>query len=251
MNLPLFDTFAITDIGTKRINNEDVIATLPSHGFFAIADGIGGHKAGEIAAKVATNELINFVSKYLDPKNPLSQQQIISSLHLGIIQANKKVYDLAKEKIDFQGMGTTLCCLHVYKDIITYANVGDSRLYRFRQDNIIQLTKDHSLIANIPNDQIKDHFPHKNIITRAIGACSFIEPSINSEKFLAEDIYLLCTDGLSDFLSSDELNIILKKAKKNDIDGTDIDDAVKKLIEAAKNKGSRDNISAVLIQIKK
>lgn len=143
------ESFGHSDIGTVRPNNEDVIAHLPKHNFYVVADGMGGHKAGEVAAKEATDELCSIVSVNLNPKNPLTQNEIVSHLQKAISAANKKVYFLGQENLQYKGMGTTICCAYFYKDTVTYAHVGDSRIYLWRQNSIRQLTVDHSLITQL------------------------------------------------------------------------------------------------------
>ena len=250
MKNPIVESYGLSDIGTIRANNEDVIASLPSHRFFAIADGMGGHKAGEIASKEATNELIASIMELLSPKNKksLSQKQIVLNLKEAIYKANRKVFSLGQENISFKGMGTTLCCLYLHKNNITYAHVGDSRVYLFRENNLKQLTKDHSLISDLQSSgqlNINDDIPpnYKNIITKAIGIHIDINPSINFEKCYPKDRFLMCTDGLSDYLSNENISYIINSSASNKI-------AIKKLIEAAKKNGSRDNISGLIIEIK-
>ena len=250
MKIPIIESYGLSDIGTIRANNEDIIAALPSHYFFAIADGMGGHKAGEIAAKEATDELIASVMEFLSFKKqkPFTNDQIVTYLTKAIDKANKKVFILGKENLCFKGMGTTLCCLYLHGEYITYAHVGDSRVYLFRNNKLIQLTKDHSLISDLKasgqmNNNETIPLSYKNIITKAIGTNINIQPSIKVEKYYPKDRFFMCTDGLSDYLSSEEITYIIKDSYNNK-------SAIKKLIEAAKNNGSRDNISGLLIEIK-
>lgn len=250
MKIPVIESYGLSDIGIIRPNNEDVIATLPSHNFFAIADGMGGHQAGEVAAKEATDELMASVMDLLNKRHPepLSQKQIISLLSTAIEKANKKVFIMGQENSSFRHMGTTICCLYFHNHWMTYAHVGDSRAYLFRNNKLIQLTKDHSLVAELwsgenisTNERLQ--LPYKNIITKAIGTNINITPSINIEEYFVKDRFLMCTDGLSDYLSSDEIAHIIQTSPSNKL-------AVKKLIESAKNNGSRDNISSLLIEVK-
>jgi PPM family protein phosphatase len=249
MKIPIIESYGLSDIGTIRPNNEDVIASIPSHNFFVVADGMGGHKAGEIAAKEATDELIASVTEFLNQKKqkPFSQKQVIGNISKAIENANRKVFTLGQENINFRGMGTTLCCLLLHNGWVTYAHVGDSRIYLFRQKKLIQVTDDHSLLSEIsPGGFLtNEHPPHpfKNIITRAIGTHLTIEPSIKIDNYYLQDRFLLCTDGLSDYLSDEEMANMIESNPTTE-------EAVKKLIESAKNKGSRDNISGLLIEIK-
>lgn len=246
MKFPIINSYGLSDIGTTRSNNEDIIASLPSHNFFAIADGMGGHNAGEIAAKEATDELLASVMEFLNPSNQIffTSKQIIFYIHQAIAKANKKVFTLSQENISFRGMGTTLCCAYFHNNNVTYAHVGDSRVYLLRDDQIIQLTKDHSLISSLEESgqTTKNHPSYKNIITKAIGTNLKIEPSIQTEFFFPKDRFLMCTDGLSDYLTNENIFQIINTSDSNKI-------AVNNLIEAAKNNGSRDNISGLLIEI--
>lgn len=246
---PTIEFFGLSDIGLIRPNNEDVIAALPSHRFYTIADGMGGHKAGEIAAKEAVNELITSAVEFLSPpkENVLTQKEIIKSIEMAIAKANHRVYSLGQDNESFKGMGTTMCLLYFNKNYVTYAHVGDSRIYLFRNNNLLQLTKDHSLIEKLQKQRkIKknDFIPknYKNIITKAIGISLNIAPDIKYKKILPNDRFFMCTDGLSDYLPENEIISILKEKLS-------IKHLVKKLIEAAKNKGSRDNISTMLIDV--
>lgn len=249
MKIPVIDSFGLSDIGTIRPNNEDVIALLPSHNFFTIADGMGGHRAGEVAAKEATTELIaSFMEYFTSNEKNFSQKQITSNLVKAIEKANKRVFTLGQENQSFKGMGTTICCLYIYHNWITYAHVGDSRVYLFRKNKLTQLTKDHSLLSELnsiynPSLNRLAPLPYKNIITKAVGTNISVEPSIKIEKYYLKDRFLMCTDGLSDYISNEEISYILSSSESVKI-------AIKKLIEAAKNNGSRDNISGLLIEIK-
>jgi len=230
---PIIKAYGHSDIGRSRSKNEDVLALFPENNFFSIADGMGGHKAGEIAAKEATDEVSNFILNNLKPKFQLSQKKIIDNLTFAINKANKKVFSLGEKNNLFKGMGTTFSCIYFHSNMMTYAHVGDSRIYLFRKNNLIQLTKDHSLMDS----------KAKNIITKAIGTSLILEPEISTQKTEVDDIFFMCTDGLSDFLSKNQIvNIFTNSLSR--------EKSIKNLIEAAKNNGSSDNITSIIIEIK-
>lgn len=238
--------YGTSDIGI-RANNEDLLSFLPEYNFFCIADGMGGHKAGEIAAKEATSEIHRSVIENLHPKNLLSLQNIFSHLQKGFLEANKKVFSLGKEHVSLQGMGTTLTCIYFYQNNAVFAHIGDSRIYLLRGDQLTQITKDHSLFNDfLLKGKIKkeENMPkqYKNIITKAIGAQNTISPDIEHLPCFSKDKYIICSDGLSDFIKEEEIKKILLQSSSKKI-------AVKNLIKTAKMNGSTDNISTLLLEI--
>jgi PPM family protein phosphatase len=241
------ETFGISDIGLVRQNNEDIWAELPEYRFFVLADGMGGHLAGEIAAKEAVTSLSHFVEDFLSQSSePFTNQQLISQIREGITLANRWVYHLSRANEEFYGMGTTLCCFLLYRDTLIYAHVGDSRIYRFR-GQLEQLTQDHSLrrelIGRLGLDEKKaSTLPFKNIITRAIGTSQNVEPEVSSLIIQPGDIYFLCSDGLTDSVSHEEMEDILKKSSS-------VKESCQDLVSTAKAKGGIDNITIVMIKL--
>lgn len=231
--------FGLSDVGPIRPNNEDVWLAVPEASFFAVADGMGGHKAGEIAAKEAVEYLASLV-KQMKGENPL---ELIIDLKKAIEQANRWVYGLSKQRVQWTGMGTTLCCLIWAKKAIIYAHIGDSRIYRLRGKKLELLTQDHSLLAKWLKlgKKSKTPFPYKNVITRAVGTAPSTHPEIDVCPYLPGDLFFLCSDGLSDTLSIQEMEEILNETYQ-------IEMATKKLIERAKFKGSCDNITVLLVK---
>lgn len=236
MDLPYsVESFGISDLGPVRDNNEDVFHEIPLHRFFVLADGMGGHNAGEIAAKEAVHHLSTSVCQFFSSQDTFYHEDLPSQLYQAILKANLWVHALSEQKKELSGMGTTLCCLLVHKESLIYAHVGDSRIYRFRK-NLEQLTEDHSLLNTTPT-------AGKNIITRAVGTNPSVEPDISLSKVEPNDIYFLCSDGLTDFVSDEELTDILIKNRSC------IKTASTRMIETAKNKGSSDNITVLMIKI--
>lgn len=241
--------FGISDIGLVRQNNEDVWAELPEYNFYVLADGMGGHQAGEIAAKEAVNALCHIIKKAFvspeDSKISLEEARLI--IEHAIEMVNGIVFKMGQKDRELKGMGTTLCSLLFHPKGLVYAHVGDSRIYRLRGNKMKQLTKDHSLLRELVdlgqlNEQQATDFLYKNIITKAVGTELYLEPSVHSCDVADEDIYMMCSDGLSDLLSKTEMENIVNKAST-------IQDAAKKLVKAAKDKGGHDNVTVVLAKV--
>lgn len=232
-------SFGITDIGPSRPNNEDVWTALPEIGFFALADGMGGHLAGEIAAQEAIDHLCASIKK-LKPSSPSA---FVSDLRHAIEKANLSVFRLGQKNESYNGMGTTLCCLMHFENTVVYAHVGDSRIYRMRDGKLSLLTQDHSLYAKWQSygKESQTPFPYKNVITKAIGTAPKSDPEIASAELLPGDLFLLCSDGLSDVLTLEELEGHINTAP-------DLPTKGHLLIKAAKIKGSSDNMTLILIQ---
>ena len=234
--------FGLSDIGLSRENNEDVWIACPEIGFFAIADGMGGHRAGEIAAKETIEHLLSSIKKIR------SHSAIDWMIHLrqAIENANQWVYLLGQNHETLNGMGTTLCCVIWIKDAVIYAHVGDSRIYRMRKSKLQLLTQDHSLFAKWLRigKESQTPFPYKNVITRAVGTGSKANPEIAISTHEPGDLFFLCTDGLSDVLSLEDIEKMINHSQ-------DLEEVSKKLIEEAKFKGSSDNITLLMIQSEK
>ncbi len=235
-------SFGLSDIGLSRSNNEDVWVAMPEIGFFALADGMGGHQAGEIAAREAIDHLSSSVKK-IKGGNCL---EITIELRHAIEKANQWVYRLGKKTDTLSGMGTTLCCLIWSEEAVVYAHVGDSRIYLYRDRKLELLTQDHSLFAKWLKIGKKSQtpFPYKNVITRAVGTASRANPEIAAVPHQPGDLFFLCTDGLSDVLS-------IKDMEKTIRASSDLENTSKRLIQRAKIKGSSDNITILMVQSEK
>ena len=240
--LPGLHYCGLSDIGLNRPTNQDVWAAKPELGFFALADGMGGRRAGDVAAQEALQILCESMRRLFISTQQFSIKINVSdSLREAIEQANQWVYKMGCDSPTLLGMGTTLCCLLCIQDTIYYAHVGDSRIYRFRNDRLEQLTRDHSLLAKWLSKKRKNApLPPKNIITRAIGTAKWANPEISSCPFQDGDVFLLCSDGLTDAVHKDELQKILRNARS-------IETASQKMIDSAKKMGSGDNITVLIV----
>lgn len=240
--------FGRSDIGLVRQNNEDVWGQVPELHFYALADGMGGHQAGEIAARLAVSSLSQAIKKRLSTsKEKPSFDKVIELLRRAIIQINAHIHKISVSDKELAGMGTTLCCGLFFEKKLIFAHVGDSRLYRFRNQKLEQLTKDHSLLRELIeqgrlNQQQANDFLYKNIITKAIGTEPKVEPAVEAVELEPEDLYLMCTDGLSDLLSLEEMQELLCRSRNLQATG-------ELLIEAANAKGGKDNITVVLARV--
>jgi PPM family protein phosphatase len=241
--------YGLSDTGLVRQNNEDVWGCVPEHHLYILADGMGGHQAGEVAAREAVLYLCSSVRKALEKESgaELPIEEVVRLLRQTIEETNHFVYEISLSHELLKGMGTTLCILYFHDEYVVHAHVGDSRIYRLRNNNIEQLTQDHSLLrelvdlGKIKNHEVED-FLYKNIITRAIGTDVAVEPAINISLIQPHDIYLLCSDGLSDLLSKDEIEDFLRQPIA-------VEEKVRTLIAAAKQKGGYDNVTVVLVEV--
>lgn len=235
----------LSDVGLVRQNNEDVWAELPELHFYVLADGMGGHLAGEVAAREAVDTFCRIVQKNFKEKKSLDESKEL--IRHALEQVNAHVFKMSRSVPDFKGMGTTLCILYLHDEGVIIAHVGDSRIYRLRKGKLEQMTKDHSLVSELVElGQIAEHqacdFVYKNIITRAIGTESSVEPTVKSVECFPEDTYLLCSDGLSDLLTSAEIEAIMKNQHL-------LSQSAKALVDRAKEKGGHDNITLVMVKI--
>lgn len=236
--LSIKQAISVSDIGVKRIKNEDFFASLIECGFFALADGMGGHKAGEVASKEAINYLCSAIKEVL-----LKNQNSADKKGLGLEikklfeNANEWIYRLSRTHEDYLGMGTTLCSLLIHHEKIFFGNIGDSRIYCLRQKKLYQMTDDHAAIVAQKGAQKKK----RKVLTQVIGSPKEIKPQIGMVDLEKEDLFLICSDGLSDFVTHDYIQLILNS-------NTSLEKKASLLIETAKNQGSNDNITLILIE---
>lgn len=234
---------AATDVGKVRDINQDcvyssveAVGCLPN--LFIVADGMGGHKAGDIASRLTVDSVTSQLSR-------ASGRDYITLINDTIINANEEVINKASESEDYAGMGTTLVVATIFDNVLKVANVGDSRLYVIGED-IIQITRDHSLVEEMVINGQLDRADaridkRKNIITRAIGGERHVEAEMFSVELKPDDIVLMCSDGLSNMVDDEQ---ILQIVREN----PDIEQAAGKLISTANDNGGKDNISVVIVK---
>ena len=236
---------SVSDIGLVRQNNEDYFRILQEEKFFVLADGMGGHQAGEIASKETVDHLCDLFQRHSNLSH-LDLHQAKQLLKEMIQEVNTFVFRLGRENPQLKGMGTTLCCLFLHPDGLIFAHVGDSRIYRSRQGKLEQLTQDHSLLRELIDlgqlsEQQAEGFSYKNIITKAIGTEPFVEPTVVSTSLEEGDILMMCSDGLSDLVSFEGMQEVIAKYPE--------EEATRLLVEKAKKNGGYDNITLILVKV--
>ena len=243
-----------TNVGRKRNHNEDSFTIIEEENLYLVADGMGGHASGEIASQLAIETIKNFFQATgedpdstwpykMDKTRKYEENRLITGIKL----ANLRIFEAAQAEAKYRGMGTTVTAVFFVQEGVYVAHVGDSRIYRFRDGQIEQLTEDHSLL----NDYMKmkkltpeeiEKFPHKNVIVRALGMKETVKVDANFEKPKSGDLYLLCSDGLSGMVPDPEMNDIVQK------NGHDLSQTASKLVQSANDHGGVDNITVVLIR---
>ncbi len=242
-----------TDPGMVRSNNEDAVFVNPGLGLAILADGMGGSNSGEVASAMATTLLANDLKEALASLSPADVGENGEARALGVLQdkiavANGSIYRAADSQPQYSGMGTTLVVALFYDDRVAVAHIGDSRLYRLRAGTLEQLTRDHSLVqlqidSGMLSPEEARRSTHKNVVLRALGVGSEVEPEIHEHRVLPGDIYLLCSDGLHDMVEGKEMTGALRAA------GADLQPAAAELVRMANEHGGRDNISVILVRV--
>lgn len=239
--------FALTNIGVRRNTNQDYayvseqnVGNLPN--ILIVADGMGGHKAGEVASEQAVGAVLESIKK-----NDSTDK--ISIIEKAIIEANNKVLEMATSDEKFKGMGTTLVVATLEDNVLYVANVGDSRLYLINDNEIRQITRDHSLVqemislGELDKESARTH-SSKNVITRAIGVDKKVVADFFEVDAGENTKILLCSDGLSNMVEDSQINEII-----DNCEGMTLEDTVHKLIDAANENGGMDNIAVVLARV--
>ena len=245
-----------TDPGMVRSHNEDSIANDTKSGLAILADGMGGYNAGEVASGMATTVLMTELQAALsqnapfqpDPDGAEAGTYAARMLRDQIAKANHSIYSASQSQPQYSGMGTTLVMAVFYDNKMTVAHIGDSRLYRLRDGNFSQVTRDHSLLQEqidsgmITPEEAK-HSQNKNLVTRALGIDPTVEPEIHDYETRAGDIYLLCSDGLSDMVPDEEIGLTLETL------GGNLKLAAQQLVQMANDNGGKDNVSVILVRV--
>src|SRR3954471_23848740 len=236
MSLSVVETASLSDVGRQRQGNED--SFLQQEHLFAVADGMGGARAGEVASKMAVDKLGES-----GPFNGSPEQHLAEVTR----EANREIYRMAQDDSALAGMGTTLTAALVTGREVAIGHVGDSRLYRFRAGELERLTQDHSLVeefvrqGKLTPEEAENH-PQRSIITRALGPEPDVEVETYTHSARDGDVYLLCSDGLTGMVSEQRIAEILRESSS-------LDEAAHQLIDAANDNGGKDNITAVLFRL--
>ncbi len=245
---------ALSDVGRKRKGNEDSLSLDPERGLFVVADGMGGHAAGEVASKVAVDAINEFVAATGDGEEitwPFGLDESISydgnRLKTAIRHANSRVLETVRERAEYDGMATTVAAVLVDENEVNLAHVGDSRIYLWSGGELVQLTSDHSWV----NEQIQSgiispeqarHHPLRNVVTRALGGRSELIVDLQSRRMKRGELLLLCSDGLTTMVPDSEIARILGQA-----DG-DVARAARELVDEANTRGGEDNITVIVLR---
>jgi protein phosphatase len=243
---------ALTDVGVKRSHNEDCVGINPSLGFAILADGMGGHNAGEIASSIAVDLIAQVLRERLprlaegrmDDETGFSGESVLVRQAVGM--ANNAILEASQYRPECAGMGTTVVAAVFYGDRLTAAHVGDSRMYRLRGEKLTHVTEDHSLIQEqvrrglLTADDARNS-SIKNLVTRALGIEPDVEPDIVEDIVRPEDIYLMCSDGLTDVVPDEAIRLTLIQYARH------LGKAADQLVQLANDAGGPDNISVVLV----
>ena len=243
-----------TDPGRVRAHNEDCVESRPELGVVVLADGMGGYNAGEVASGMATSLIASGLSITwtADALKNLDRNAATTLAHTRlqdqVSAANTAIFEAAQRDPHCAGMGTTLVVCLFYDNFISVAHIGDSRLYRMRNDVLEQLTRDHSLLqeqidAGLISRADARQSHNKNLVTRALGIDPDVDAEIHTYDVMEGDIYLLCSDGLNDMIDDDEMQMTLIALRSN------LELTAQQLVQAANDAGGRDNISVMLIKV--
>ena len=242
----MIKAYAKSDIGKVRDINQDyyyISNSLDEVQLYMLADGMGGYKGGEIASKLAIQSAKSYIENNFK-EIPKDKDSIIQLVGSSMEYANMVVYEKSKEVEELEGMGTTLEICLIYNNKAYIGHVGDSRIYRIRKDVIRKLTKDHSYVQKLIEDkkitreEAKSH-PKKNMLTKALGCTPYVEPDIRARNFERGDIFIMCSDGLTNMVDEKRIYELVTQ---------DINKAADELINEANAAGGYDNITVIIIK---
>ncbi len=244
----------ITDEGLVRDHNEDSIGSDEELGLLVLADGMGGHKGGEVASAIAVDSILQELREVLPQISPGNIDDNTGyslesmAIETAIKHANLKIFEAAKNNSKYEGMGTTVVVLLLYDNRITIAHVGDSRLYRMRDKRLEQMTRDHTLLQELVDRGFytrkeANESLNKNLVTRAVGVNPDVDVDLLEDIALVNDTYLLCSDGLTDMIDDDLIEDIQLNYQDN------LEKINRELIKQAKDYGGKDNVSVMLARV--
>ena len=240
--------FGLTDVGRRRESNEDDFLLEPERGVYAVADGMGGHAAGEIASRLAIETLQEVLDRDGAETERLSVDDAAEWLRGAVVEANRRICDSIRVHEERRGMGTTVVALvHNGQDAVV-GHVGDSRLYLLRGDELIRMTSDHSWVneqvkLGLMNDDTAQRHPMRNIVTRALGSRPDVVVDLTSIEVRRGDVFLLCSDGLNTMLSDEQIEAILVGHRQAP------EAACRALVEEANRHGGEDNVTVVVARV--
>ena len=244
----------LTDTGRRRENNEDSYHTDDEVRLYVVADGMGGHRAGEVASSTVVSSVKDYMEAF--HTSPAAKESLESNMSPGatavchsIELANRVVFQLSQDQGSYKGMGSTAAVAYFFEDTLITANVGDSRIYLIRENGIEQLTQDHTLLAehmrkNPDWDPNNASIPMKHILVRAVGIHEVVEADVYETQSLPGDLILMCSDGLTDMLSDEEIHQAV-------LEGGELKEVCERLVNMANERGGLDNITTVLLFVQK
>jgi PPM family protein phosphatase len=249
-----FGHIELTDVGKVRDHNEDAIASNADIGLWVLADGMGGYNAGEVASGIAVKTIVELVTEgckrearaAVEPGTGYMRQTIL--LRDAIARANKIIHQTAQSQPQCEGMGTTLVACLLYDNRVSVAHVGDSRLYRLRDNRLEQITLDHSLLQELVDrgfysQEEAQRSSNRNYVTRALGVEATVEVEVQEVEAQKGDYFLLCSDGLPDMVEDEDIHLTITTFDR------DIAMIGEQLIKLTNDNGGRDNVSIVLVQV--
>lgn len=239
---------ALTHPGKVRSHNEDFVLADAAAGFAVLADGMGGHNAGEVASRMAVDIVSQGLARQAQDGSTLDASEAEASVSEHLALANITLLQASQSRPEYDGMGTTLVAVLWHAGRVTFGHVGDSRLYLLRQGELRQLTRDHSIVQEqVESGAIRAedarYAPNRNVLTRAVGIDAGAKADVHTGEVQTGDLYLLCSDGLTDMLTDDEVRETLLSSSG------DVDAAAERLIERANQCGGLDNISVIVVGI--
>lgn len=240
------EAFAKTDVGKARDMNQDyyyIPTEIAQLSLYILADGMGGYKGGEVASKLATISVKNYIESNFE-KVCQDKEEILKLIKNAMEYANMIVYEKSKEDEELDGMGTTLEVCLIYNNKVYIGHVGDSRIYRIRKEFMRKITTDHSYVQKLVKDgtiskEEAIHHPKKNMLMKALGCTPYVEPDVTVKGFIKDDMILMCSDGLTNMVEEQEIyNIVTQNYRE----------ATTRLIDRANELGGYDNITAIIIK---
>ena len=245
----------LTDTGRVRDHNEDAIGTNADAGLMVLADGMGGYNAGEVASGIAVKTVLELVAQAVmredrsapEPETGMMRQTIV--LRDAVARANKVIHQTAKSQPQCEGMGTTIVACLFFDDRISIAHVGDARLYRWRKNQLEQITLDHSLLQELVDrgfysPEEAQRSTNRNYVTRALGVEPAVQVEIQELEVQPDDVYLLCSDGLPDMVDDDDIHLTISTFSAN------LETVGQQLIQLSNDHGGKDNISVILAHVR-